>query len=1086
MCCLPLVFPGGSFIRWYTLAVTAWCFGFAGTPGSELSVDISRVCHFRAIFFFRVIFIMGTPVDLNTATVEELRAIPDIGPKRAARIVSERDEDGYIPMETLERATGKSRYEWIRLYQTGVVTVNLPADQLSLPVVNPPEDKFDRILAQLSALQTGVTNNAATLGALQAQVQSQGAALQNQCAEFKTFCQESDSTVEKKVRSVFEEFASRTRSRHSSSSSSYSSAKKGVVSSARVDALAAHSVSDTKPVIPAIVSPSTKSRPGLTLPGVALDGISPLLSSGDVRDPPPYQDLPTEEGGEKSDGNELFQFIKGVYPKDGFYSRPSGGLADNGFDHQSGSSMSGKLPDDDVEVTPGLVKIRAGELASCVADTLVYPVTTKLQPLDDASNGVLHVAGPKLDEECRRFQVIDPGTILVTGSYGLNTRCVLPLIVADSRQDELLYRSYGLALDKVRELGMTSVAFPLVGCNEPWYTWDESAHLAFTAVGHWLSDMDNGVVLKEVVFYVPTEENARGVWNAARGILRDGVLSDFFVPPDRDGTPDKKPGGNRSGHHGKTGGSDSGMVPQRTAPVDPGKLPRDPPPARAPVHSGPSSVGQGGHGQVGGHHPFTSGHSSSGMGHHSGVHSIPGRSDGGDGRGHSAAGVGRPAGFGSHQPPGRSSGHQMGFSSGSGFDRPRGPFSQPDDFADSSDGGAGHRSRRDQAAGHGSGRRRGLPGGDDSGGRSGRGGGRRGSTSPDSLSRRRRRRSPSTSSSGSCSLLTSEASSSDSEEAPVPGKFVPRKRSPGAPKLDTFKGEPSTWRPFIFYFEQMAKTYRWRGKEKRNRLMACMRGKALEFLSTRDRETRHDYHRLKKALNRRFGYTDTPSSSRKELFFVKQLEGESLEEFAEKVYRLTSRGYQGVDETYVQEFAAEAFLRGCKDKVAALSAADKKPKTLRKAVRMVSSSTNNQKLLGKHHYGSARQVTFEDGKSGGSATIRSQSPVRAGFDPSALAKALARELKDIFPSANRGGDGSGDRRDGAGDKRERSRSRSPSPTACFRCGKRGHFARECPTQAASPGSSPKRECFRCGKPGHFMRDCPERKSGQSPDTSPKA
>ncbi len=233
---------------------------------------------------------------------------------------------------------------------------------------------------------------------------------------------------------------------------------------------------------------------------------------------------------------------------------------------------------------------------------------------------------------------------------------------------------------------MTSVAFPLVGCNEPWYTWDESACLAFTAVGHWLGEMDNGVVLKEVVFYIPMEENARGVWNAARSILRDGVLADFFVPPGKDGLPDRKPDGDRSARHGKTGGSDSGMVPQRAAPVDPGKFPCDPPSGRAPVHSGPSFAGQGGHGQMGGHHPFVGGHSTLGPGHHSGVHSIPGWSDGG-GLGHPASGFGWPGGFGSHQPPGRLSGHQTGLSSGSGFDRPRGPIFQPDDFANSSDGG---------------------------------------------------------------------------------------------------------------------------------------------------------------------------------------------------------------------------------------------------------------------------------------------------------------------------------------------------------------------------------------------------------------
>ena len=40
---------------------------------------------------------------------------------------------------------------------------------------------------------------------------------------------------------------------------------------------------------------------------------------------------------------------------------------------------------------------------------------------------------------------------------------------------------------------------------------------------------------------------------------------------------------------------------------------------------------------------------------------------------------------------------------------------------------------------------------------------------------------------------------------------------------------------------------------------------------------------------------------------------------------------------------------------------------------------------------------------------------------------------------------------------------------CFKCGKEGHFAVQCP--GGSSGPKPSFTCFKCGKPGHIARDC---------------
>ena len=186
-----------------------------------------------------------------------------------------------------------------------------------------------------------------------------------------------------------------------------------------------------------------------------------------------------------------------------------------------------------------------------------------------------------------------------------------------------------------------------------------------------------------------------------------------------------------------------------------------------------------------------------------------------------------------------------------------------------------------------------------------------------------------------------------------------RPSGPTPPKMGTFTGKEE-WRHYFLKFCHITNKYEWSDQDRLDKLIECLRDRALNLFTTRPKFVQNNYKLICKKMEERFGCKDLPQVIRRQLQELRQFPEEQLEEYAERAQYLAVDGFPGTSDDFLQIVATDAFLKGCHDKRAALTAMDKDPENLDRAVQFVKSAMTNQRVILGIKKTDVKRVTFQE------------------------------------------------------------------------------------------------------------------------------
>ena len=239
------------------------------------------------------------------------------------------------------------------------------------------------------------------------------------------------------------------------------------------------------------------------------------------------------------------------------------------------------------------------------------------------------------------------------------------------------------------------------------------------------------------------------------------------------------------------------------------------------------------------------------------------------------------------------------------------------------------------------------------------------------------------------------------------------------------------WRVFWLQFSRLAQRMGWSMDRTLDQLIACLREDALEHYAQESLEVRGNLWLLVSSLERRFGDRTRPETYRATLLTLKKQTKETYAEYASRVRKLVSRAYPGITGSdLLEDMTIEYLLSGLPDTSLMYDVLSKRPASVEAALDLIQWHESCRSIQRRRT--GIRQVSASAAEEAGDLSLR-----RVGGKSfitedrlNQFGRELVQQLRSELPSGKRG------THQGAGKWKE--------SVECYRCHKKGHFARECP------------------------------------------